>query len=60
MLVMRSLAYGGVWLTWWLFTGHAEYPAVKLLHYGKIEECVAYLSRRALENKSAVPTADKV
>lgn len=40
--------------------GKAELPAVKLLHYGQIEECVAYLSRRALENKSAVPTADKV
>ncbi|ELT97563.1 hypothetical protein CAPTEDRAFT_183525 [Capitella teleta] len=37
--------------------GQSGYPAAKLLHFGDIEEGVAYLSRRAQENRAGVPTA---
>ena len=40
-------------------TGHAGYPAAKLLHSGPIDQGMAYLSRRVSENKAGVDTADK-
>jgi len=38
--------------------GQAGYPSSKLLHYGPVEQGVAYLSRRMQENKSIMPTAN--
>ena len=40
-------------------TGQAGYPASKLLHYGPVEAAVTYLSRRLVENKSGLETAEK-
>ncbi|KAK2190349.1 hypothetical protein NP493_83g02003 [Ridgeia piscesae] len=39
--------------------GYAGYPVYKLLNYGPVEECVAFLSRRAQENSSAIATANE-
>ncbi len=40
-------------------TGHAGIPAAKLLHYGPVEQGMAYLSRRVVENRGGIDTADK-
>jgi len=36
-------------------SGAANYPAAKLIHFGDVQEGVAYLSRRLLENRSGFP-----
>ena len=40
-------------------TGHVGLPAAKMLHYGPIDQGMAYLSRRVTENRGGIETADK-
>ena len=42
----------------YIILGQAQLPAKKLLHYGPVDDCVAYLSRRVTENRGGVPTAN--
>ena len=38
--------------------GQNGLPVAKLVHYGPVEDCVAYISRRVKENRSGIATAN--